>query len=410
MKYLIDLSLFKRNRNFSLIFFGQFISLFGTMITSVALPFQIYGLTKSTLMVGLLSLCQLLPLIFTALAGGVFADRHNRKKMLLVAETGLFCCCLLLMCNAYRWHSLIILFVVATVLSSLTGFHRPALESIVQQVVAKKDMPVVSAVGTFKFSVGLIVGPAIGGIIIARYGVVFTFLVDACTFLISFMCIYFIKNIATPAFDKNETAMAALKTGINYARSRQDLLGTYFVDFFAMIFGMPNALFPAIAEHFGGAKVLGFLYSAPAVGALIVSFYGRWARYPYHGRAISYAAIFWGIAIIGFGLATQFYAALIFLSLAGMMDAISGIYRGIMWNQTIPNHLRGRLSGIEMISYLSGPRLGDTEAGLVAAAFGITASVVSGGVFCIISVAVCSYCLPKFWHYKATEPMEIIKA
>jgi len=409
VKYLIDLSIFRRNKNFSLIFIGQFVSLFGTMITSVALPFQIYSLTHSTLMVGLLSLFQLIPLIFTALLGGVYADRYNRRVMLLIAEMALFFGCLLLAFNTYQWHNIAVIFIVATIMSALTGFHRPALDSIIQQIVAKKDLPTVSAIGTFKFSVGMIVGPAIGGIIIAKYGIVFTYVFDALTFFISVFAIGFVKNIASPFYEKSETAYQALKVGIQYASSRQDLIGTYLVDFTAMIFGMPNALFPAIASQFGGPQVLGLLYSAPAVGALFVSFYGHWTRFPYHGRAIALSAMLWGVAIIFFGLSTHLYIALFFLMIAGIMDALSGIYRSVMWNQTIPNHFRGRLAGIEMISYLSGPRLGDTEAGLVAAALGVTTSIVLGGVLCVVSVALCSYCLPKFWNYKMKQDIEILQ-
>ncbi len=185
-----------------------------------------------------------------------------------------------------------------------------------------------------------------------------------------------------------------------YAFSREELVGTYLVDFVAMIFGMPNALFPAIAQAYGGAAVLGMLYSAPAVGALLVSFFGGFAQsVKRHGAAIAIAATVWGFAIIGFGLSKYLPLALFFLAIAGAADGVSGIFRGIMWNQTIPNHLRGRMAGIEMISYLSGPRLGDTEASLVAALFGITFSVVSGGVMCVVGVAVSCYYLPKFWRY-----------
>jgi MFS family permease len=167
---------------------------------------------------------------------------------------------------------------------------------------------------------------------------------------------------------------------------------------------MPNALFPAIAQAYGGAKVLGMLYSAPAVGALVISLFSGWSgRVKRHGAAVAVAAICWGLAIIGFGLASNLGLALFFLALAGAADAVSGIFRGIMWNETIPNHLRGRMAGIEMISYLSGPRLGDTEASLVAAAFGISFSIISGGVLCVAGVTGCCYFLPKFWRYQSSH-------
>jgi MFS family permease len=406
MSYLLNLSIFRRNRNFTLLFIGQFISFFGTMITSVALPYQIYMQTHSTLMVGLLSLFQLLPLLFTALIGGVFADRYHRRMLLLSAESVLCVGSLLLALNAHLAHPRIwVMFLVSSLMSAFNGLHRPALESIVQQIVDKKDFGIVSTLSNMKYNIGAIAGPAVGGVLLASVGLVSTYLVDVFSFLVSLAALFMMTNIPKPeAISGDDSTWAALKQGFSYAMSRQELVGTYFVDFIAMIFGMPTALFPAIALSFGGAKVLGMLYLAPAVGALVISLYGGWAdRFKRHGIAIAIAAALWGVAIIGFGLSPNFWMAWFFLILAGAFDGISGIFRMTMWNQTIPNNLRGRLAGIEMISYLSGPRLGDTEAGLVAAAFGITASIVSGGVLCVAGVVVCCYFLPKFCSYHSEQ-------
>jgi MFS family permease len=409
MSIFIDFSIFKRNRNFLLLYIGQFTSFLGTMITSVALPYQIYTETHSTLMVGLLSLAQLLPLLVTALIGGVFADRYHRRRLLLIAEAILAIGSLLLAYNAnlatpHIWA----IFIISSAMSAFNGLHRPALESMVQQIVEKKDFPTVGSVGSFKVSVCMIAGPALGGLIIAYYGIVATYLVDVMTFVISLIVLLLMSHIPKPSGRKDESTLAALKSGFRYAFSRQELIGTYLVDFIAMVFGMPTALFPAIAQSFGGAKVLGLLYSAPAIGALVVSFFSGWAAdVKRHGLAIAIAATLWGVAIIFFGFSTHLMWALFFLALAGGFDAISGIFRSIMWNQTIPNELRGRLAGIEMISYLSGPKLGDTEAGLVAAAFGITTSIVSGGVLCVIGVGICCFYLPKFWSYHSEKSLQI---
>ncbi len=408
MSYFINLSILFRNKNYGFLALGQFVSFMGTMITSVALPYQIYHLTQSTLMVGLLSFFQLLPLLVTALIGGVFADRYHRRMMLIISETLLALGCLLLAFNAsLATPSIAMIFIVSSLMSAINGLHRPALDSITQQIVAKHDLPAVSAISTFKFSVCMIGGPAIGGLIISHFGIVTTFIADFATFAISLTAISMMSHIPKPVITKDESTWSALKSGCKYALSRQELVGTYVIDFVAMIFGMPNALFPAIAQAYGGVKTLGILYAAPAVGALVVSLFTGWAsKVKRHGVAIAIAATFWGVAIIGFGLSHNFILALFFLALAGGFDAISGVFRGIMWNETIPNHLRGRLSGIEMISYLSGPRLGDTEAGLVAAAFGITASIVSGGVLCVFGVGLCCFFLPKFWKYESeiSEP------
>lgn len=406
MNYLISFSIFRRNRNFALLYIGQFISFLGTMITSVALPYQIYTLTHSTLMVGLLSLFQLVPLIFTALVGGVFADRYHRRFLLLLAESVLVIGCSILAWNAHLdsphvW----VIFVAAMLMSAFNGLHRPALESIVQQLVAKEDFPIVGSLGTFKRSVCMIAGPAIGGLIIATSGVVITYLVDCATFAVSLTALLLMSHIPKPVLSvPDDSSWASLKAGLRYAKSRQELLGTYFVDFIAMVFGMPMALFPAIAMTFGGAKVLGMLYAAPAVGALFISLFSAWAKeVKRHGAAVAISAAFWGVSIVLFGLSSNLYASLFFLALAGGFDAVSGIFRSVMWNQTIPISLRGRMAGIEMISYIGGPRLGDAEAGLMAAAFGITFSVVSGGVLCVLGVGVCCWFLPRFWHYEAPD-------
>src|SRR5579885_2206664 len=359
MSYFINLSLFRRNRNFTLLYIGQFVSFLGTMITSVALPYQIYTETHSTLMVGLLSLVQLLPLLITALIGGVFADKYHRRLLLLAAESILATGSLLLAINAclpqpHIW----ILFVVSSLMSAFNGLHRPALESIVQQIVPKEDFATVSSLASIKGSVGMIGGPAIGGLIIASFGIVTTYLVDVISFAISLTALLLMTHIPKPPVISDDSTLESLKQGFRYAFSRQQLIGTYVVDFIAMIFGMPTALFPAIAASFGGAKVLGILYSMTAVGALIVSFLSGWTKQvKRHGLAIAVAAALWGVAIIFFGLASNFWGAMFFLALAGAFDGISGIFRMTMWNETIPNHLRGRLAGIEMISYLSGPRL-----------------------------------------------------
>lgn len=406
---LINLSIFRRNRNFSLLFTGQFVSFLGTMITGVAAPYQIYTQTHSTLMVGLLSLAQLVPLLFTALIGGVFADRYHRRLLLLSAESILAIGSLTLAYNASLAHPHIwVLFFVAALMSAFNGLHRPALESIVQQVVLKSDYIHVGALGSLKASICMIAGPALGGILISAFGLTITYLVDVFSFVVSLTALLLMSHIPKPTGKRDESTWVALRQGFQYAFSRKELLGTYCVDFIAMIFGMPTALFPAIALSFGGAKVLGVLYSAPAVGALILSIFSGWTKkIRKHGQAIAISAIFWGVAIIFFGLSSNFYWALFFLVLAGGFDAISGIFRSTMWNETIPTDYRGRLAGIEMISYLSGPRLGDTEAGLVAAAFGVSFSIISGGVLCVLGVGVCCYFFPKLWHYQSNAQLEV---
>jgi MFS family permease len=248
----------------------------------------------------------------------------------------------------------------------------------------------------------MIVGPAIAGLILAHYGIVITYLVDFFTFAFSLLSIVLMHHIPSPEDAEHPSILTSLKEGFSFAMSRQELIGSYLVDFFAMIFAMPNALFPALAQQFGGVKTLGFLYAAPAVGSLVISFISGWTNKITHdGRAIALSAALWGLAIVGFGLASSLWWALFFLALAGAFDAISGIFRSSLWNETIPQKLRGRLAGIEMMSYLSGPKLGDTRAGLIAASLGIPFALLSGGILCVLGVGLCCLSLPRFWNYQS---------
>lgn len=402
MNHLIDISPLKTNRDYSLLYCGQFISFIGTMITGVALPWQIYQLTHSSLMVGLLSLVQLLPLLITALLGGVFADRYNRRKLVILSECILMIGCAALVGNAYQTHSsLALIYFVAAIMSAITGLHRPAFESMTQQLVNADNYKAVGALSSFKFSFCMIAGPAIGGLLIARYGLTLTYIADLITFFASLMTLSLMHHLKKITSLEHPPVLKSLYEGIKFSVSRQELMGSYLVDFIAMIFAMPNALFPAIAQSLGGATTLGLLYASPAVGSLLISFFSGWtAQIKHDGKAIAIAAGCWGVSMIGFGISTNLLIALFFLALSGAFDAISGIFRSTLWNNVIPHEYRGRLAGIEMISYMGGPKLGDTRSGVVASFLGITTAVVSGGVLCIIGITLCCFFMPKFWNYK----------
>ena len=260
---------------------------------------------------------------------------------------------------------------------------------------------------------GSVGGPSLAGFCIAAFGLPAAYLIDAASFFLSLLAIWQIKKTT---FVRNEeptsSPLADIKEGLHYAWGRQELLGSYAVDFFAMIFGMPTALFPAVADMFAdstltSAQAVGYLYSAPAAGALIATVFSGWTKHVRSfGKAISCAALIWGIGIIGFGFATKFWLAVCCLMLAGAADALSGVFRMTLWNSTIPKNLRGRLAGIEMISYMSGPMLGNAEFGLVAAVFGTSFSIISGGFMCLLSVGLCAMALPKYWRFRWSGLLE----
>jgi MFS family permease len=400
----MDLRPLLRHRDYRWLFAAQFVSYMGSMVTYVALPYQVYRLTESSFAVGLLGVAELVPLLATAFIGGALADWMDRRRIVLATDVGLALGCGLLTLNAvlpqpHVWP----LFLAAGWMSALSGLQRPALEAMTPRLVDKDELPAVATLGTLRGSVGMIVGPAIGGALIASVGLASTYVADLFTYVFSFVAIRLIRELPPPE-GAESPSLARLREGFRYARSRQELIGTYVVDFVAMVFGMPLALFPAISDQLGGPRVLGLLYTAPAVGALMATVTGRWtARVRRHGLGVMLAATVWGIGIVAFGLSESLWPALFGLALAGGADCVSGIFRGTMWNQTIPDALRGRLAAIEMVSYMSGPLLGHVEAGAVAAAFGVRASVVSGGVLCIVGVLVCGALLPRFVRYDARE-------
>ena len=402
----INVSPLKASRDYRLLFIGQFISAFGSAMSYVVLPWQTFQLTKSTFAVGMLGVVEFAPMLIMAFVGGALADYLDRRRLILLTELGMTLCCLMLMANAWRqqpqpW----VLFLIAALFAALNGLHRPALEALTPRLVAPEDLPAVSALNSLRYNVNFIVGPAIAGIIAASFGAAFAYSLDAASFVASLITLLLIRAVAPPQ-GAEHPSLRSIVEGLKYARSRQELLGTYLIDLNAMFFGMPMALFPAIAEHFGRASV-GLFYAMPAVGALGATLTSGWTeRVHKHGLAVTLAAAIWGLAIIGFGVAGSLWLALLFLALAGAADMVSGLFRMTIWNQTIPDHLRGRLAGIELISYATGPYLGNAEAGLVASLFGLRASVVSGGVLCVVGSGVLALALPLFTRYDGREGLK----
>jgi hypothetical protein len=295
-----------------------------------------------------------------------------------------------------------VLFVIAALFAAFNGIHRPALEALTPRLVDPQQMPAVAALNSLRFNFNFIIGPAVAGIIAASLGAAFAFTIDAATYIISIVTLLMIRSVPTP-IDADRPSLRSVIQGVKYARSRQELLDTYLIDLNAMFFGMPMALFPALAESFGGVSV-GLFYAMPAVGSLMATLTSGWTKRVHkHGLAVTIAAAVWGLAIIAFGMADRLWLALLFLAMAGAADMVSGLFRMTIWNQTIPDHLRGRLAGIEMISYMTGPYLGNGEAGLVASLFGLRTSVISGGVLCVAGSGLLALLLPAFLRYDGRE-------
>lgn len=398
-----------RHRDFRLLSAGQMVSFTGSMITYVAVPFQVYQLTRSSLLVGLLGVAELAPLLATGLLGGALADAEDRRRMVRLTELGLALLSAVLLVNALAGRPRVwVLFVVASLAAALDGLQRPSLEALLPRLVPREEMAAAAALASLRMSLGMVGGPALGGLLVARFGLAATYAVDVVSFGFSLALLRLMRAVPPPP-DAARPSLRGVAEGLRYARGRQELLGTYVVDIVVMVFGMPQALFPAIATRYGGASVLGLLYAAPSVGSLLANATSGWTgRVHRHGRAILVAAAVWGAAIAAFGVAGRLWLALVLLGLAGAADMVSGIFRMVIWNQTVPDHLRGRLAGIELLSYSSGPLLGNVEAGSVAAVFGVRASVVSGGLLSVAGVVLVALAMPLFRGYDARHrPAEV---
>ena len=396
----IDIGPLRRHRDFRLLFAGQVVSLFGTMITSVAVPYQIYELTHSSLAVGLLGLAELIPTLLFAFIGGALADARDRRQMVRATELALAGMAALLAVNARLSHpQLWALYALAAAIAGLDALQRPSLDAMLPRLVEREELPAAGALSSLHYNLGMVAGPATGGLLIAAVGVGGAYLVDVATFAASLVALAAMRAVPPPP-GAERPSLGRVLEGLRYARGRPELLGTYGVDMVAMFFGMPTALFPALAPRYGGPAVLGLLYAAPAVGGLLAAVTSGWiGRVHRHGLGVLCAAAAWGLAITLFGLLQSLPAALLCLALAGGADEISGLFRMTIWNQTIPDALRGRLASIELLSYSSGPTLGNVESGLVAARFGVQTSVLSGGLLCLVGVGVLAALLPAFRAY-----------
>ena len=399
-KFAIDLTPLKKYRDFRLLWSAGLFSYFGSMITFVALPFQVKELTNSYWAVGLIGAVEIIPLIIFGLYGGVLADYVDRKKMIWLTEFGTLVATAVLLLNSLREKpSVILIFIIAAIFAALSGLKRPSQDAILPRLVNHDDLPSASALMSLRWQFGGIVGPSAGGIIIASYGAGMGYFVDCCTFIISLALLWRVRSVP-PLGKTTPPSVAALMEGIRYAYNRKDLLGTYVVDLAAMFFAMPMALFPFWADAIGAPYALGFFYSSITIGAVLVTLLSGWMRnYPHHGRAVVIGALGWGVAIVVAGSTDSLTLVIASLIIAGAFDQVSALFRGFIWNQSIPDELRGRLAGIEMLSYLLGPLGGQARAGGMAAMTSLRTSIVGGGLLCIGLVAAISSIMPKFRNY-----------
>ena len=404
---LIDLLPLRESREFRLLWIGDSISDIGSHITAVAIPFQVFNLTHhSSLAVGLLGLCALVPLLTLPLVGGAIADAMDRRTLMLRTNTALAALSGVLAFNALPGQRhLWVLYAIATLQAALWSIQMPAMRSLVPRLVPKDSFPSANALMNMSGTSSHLIGPTVGGLLIATLGVSNTYLFDLGTFAAVLIAIRMMQR-QPPSEDSEPFSLESIRQGLRFLKGRKVLQSTFTIDLNAMIFGMPMALFPAMALRLGGgAKLLGVLYAAPFAGSFIVTILSGRARHVRRqGLAVMVCVVAWGGFIAGFGLARTTWVALLMLAFAGAADMISAIYRSTILQTVAPDELRGRLSGIELAVVASGPSIGDVEAGAVASIFNLPVAIVSGGLLCIAGVAVLAARVPQFARYDAKNP------
>ncbi|GAA3563325.1 MFS transporter [Nonomuraea rosea] len=398
----IDVGPLRDSRDYRLLFSSGVITMFGTMISMVAVPYQMKELTDSYLAVGLVSLAEFVPMVVFGLWGGAIADSLDRRKIIVWCELGLLVTSAALMVNALLPNPQVwVLYVVGAASMGIACLQRPSQEATLQQVVRHEQQGAAAVLSSLRWNFGAIVAPALGGLLVTTWGTAAAYAIDTATFVLSMLLLWRIRSLPA-AEDAAPASLRSLVEGMRYAVGRRDLMGTYLVDIAAMVFAMATALFPFLADELRTPQALGLLYSAGAVGALIASLTGAWAaRVQRQGLGVIIAAALWGVAVALSALAPNIWILLVCIAFAGAADMVSGIFRMTMWNQTIPRELRGRLAGIELLSYASGPMLGNARASLMANFGGTRFSLGAGGLLCVAAVMALGAALPKFRDYDA---------
>ncbi len=407
-RFVIDTTPLRLDRDYRWLWSGQVVSGMGTQITRLALPYQVYTLTGSTLAIAGLILFQLIPILIFALGAGTLVDALDRRRVLLVTQTGLALCSLALVLLSLSGEPpLIALFAVAFVAAGLSSVDQPARASSIPRLVPPIRLPAAIALNQLNFQAASIVGPALGGILIATVGLTGAYAVDLISFLAALGAVFAIAPLP-PLAAVQRPGLGAIREGLAFVRSRPPILGSFVIDLIAMVFAMPTALFPALAlDVFRVGPVgLGLMAAAPAAGAFLGALFSGWVSTVVRvGHAVVLSVIGWGVAITLFGVTALFAGPVAFalalgcLAVAGAADMLSAVFRGTIVQLDTPDELRGRVSSIHILVVTGGPRVGDIESALLAAVIGPALTVIAGGLLCLAGVAVMGRWLPQLGQH-----------
>ena len=400
----VDLGPLRESRDFRLLFTSRAITLLGSQATEVALLLQIKDLTDSPIAVGLLGLAELIALTVFGLWGGVLADRLDRRRLMVLTEIALAGSVALLLLNALLARPMVWpLYVLAAVIMALASMQRPSIDATVPRTVTREQLTAAAGLLGASTNSAMILGATLGGVLAAEIGAWTVYALDAVSFAASAACLLQIApsvTIRPEAPFTSRSSLASIGEGLRYVAGRQELIGSYLVDLAAMFLASATALLPFVAADLNARWALGLMYAATSVGALIAVALGGWtSRVRRYGRAIAASGCVWGLAMLAFGFCHTILLALLALTVAGAADMYSGMFRDSLWNRTIPDHLRGRVAGIELLSYGLGPSGGQLRAGAVASLTNVRAAIWSGAVLCVAAIGGIYRLLPGFAQF-----------
>lgn len=400
-KWSLDLTPLRTSRDYRRLVVYTFFTRLANQAIYISVPFEMKNLTNSTLDVGSLGLFELLALLSFGLYGGVLADRLDRRRLIITMEACLVVTSGLLLFNARLHHPQVwLLYVVTFLIVSAGSLQQPSLAALNQSIVAHDLQRAAAVIGNVSGTTAQIVGPAIGGLVAVYVGVTWNFAATLALFAVSLTMLSTLSATPAPKRDEADGDVRAIAEGLRYARARPDIIGTYIVDFTAMALAYPVVMLPFVAQRFHESYALSILYCALPSGALVATLLSGWSRRVHHyGRAVVGAAAVWGLGIAAFGYSLRLPIVVAGLFVAGGADAVSAIFRQVMWNESIPVDVRGRMGGLELLSYAIGPTAGQFRAGVMAAWTSMRFSLTVGGLACTGGVGVIAAALPALWGF-----------
>jgi MFS family permease len=393
------------------LFWGVAATMFGQQMTLVAVPFQVYALTGSSLLVGVTSMVALVPLIVFGLLGGAIADAMDRRRLMLITSTGAAVTSGLLALQALLpgGGNLALLWVLTACVSGFAAVNQPTRSAVIPAIVGPSGVAAANALSMTVRQAGVIVGPLLAGLLIGLGDLFLTYAVDALGFLVAALLLRGLPplppgGVAGPL--RLGAAVRGVGEGFAFLRTQPVLLMTFVVDIIAMLFAWPQAVFPELSQtrFEDSPNSLGWLYAGISIGALVMGLVSGWVtRVDRQGAVVLGAITVWGLAIIGFGLAPTLWLAVFCLAVAGAGDMVSAVLRTSILQEAAPDEMRGRMQGVFLVVVAGGPRLGDLRAGAMASAFGVSVAMVSGGVVIIVAMVVVALVVPSFWLFRASS-------